>query len=354
MKKQLLFLIHTEYHLLLAIYYLYSNNFLFNDLYENTFLVKAGTKSKRLDNKLNFDSLPIKVSYLDFGKSINEPIDENLISVLNILEKKNVSEFNFFQEQDFFAVIILKLLKTKNTIINLFQDGFKPYVSESLGFTPSIHIHDFKINRYINQNNYRVNDWLSIFKCHRYGFLKGIDNLYLTFPESFPRKHRKNIKKLKFEMDTQVLKIYQKIFNWKDTLLPQRENVIFFLNQPMRDDGSFDLHVLKKLREKYPDNLILIKNHPHTPQDKIELYKSLDNCIIVDSRIPAELFIAILKNSIIVSVCSTAMFVNNPSCSFYFLFNIKENNNIERLNKYKAVNPTEHVLVPKRVEEIVF
>lgn len=354
MKRKKLFLIYTEYHLLLAVFYLYINNFLFNNEYENIFLLNAGTKSKRLNKQLNFDSLPIKICYLDIGKSINEPIGKDIKDILDALGNQDISEFNFFQEQDYFAVIVLNLLKGKKTEINLFQDGLKPYITESLSFTPSIHIIDFKINKYIKKNGYSVNDWFSSFRCHKYGFLKGIDNLYLTFPESFPRKHKKSVKKLAFEIDNQLLKIYQNIFNWKDEFLPQRKNVIFFLNQPMRDDGSFDLHVLKKLRDKYPNNQILIKNHPHTPQDKIVLYKSLDNCIIIDSKTPAELFIANLKNSLIISVCSTAMFVDNPNCNFYYLYNIKEKNNIDRLNKYTVINPTSHVLVPKKIEEIKF
>lgn len=352
MKKGKLFLVHTEYHLLLAIYYLYNNNNLFSENYENIFFLNAGAKSKRLNNELNFESLPLKIYYLDIGKNINDPIPNDLRDVLDTLEDHNISEFNFFQEQDYFALIILSLLKNKNVKINLFQDGLKPYISESLGFTPSLHIQDFKINKYIQQNGYKVDDWFSSFRCHKYGFLKQIDNIYLTFPESFPRKHSKKLKKLDFKMDTQLLEIYQNIFNWKDDLLPHRENIIFFMNQPMHDDGSFEMHTLRKLREKYPDYPIVIKNHPLTPREKIGLYKSMDNCTIIDSKIPAELFSATLNKSIILSVCSTSMFVDNPKCSFYYLYDIKEKNNIERLNKYTVINPTTHVIVPKSVEEI--
>jgi hypothetical protein len=354
MKKKLLFLIHTEYHLLLAIYYLYSNNYLFNNEYEYIFLLNAGPNSRRLNKQLDFSSLPIKVHFLDIGKNVNEPMSSELKQILGDLENQEISEFNFFQEQDYFAVIILSLLKDNNIKINLFQDGLKPYVSESLGFTPSLHIQDFKINKYIQQNGYKVTDWFSSFRCHKYGFLKNIDNLYLTFPESFPRKHQKNIKELDFKIDNQLLKIYQKIFNWNDNLLTQKENVIFFLNQPMRDDGSFDMNILRRLKEMYPDHPIIIKNHPNTPKEKIMQYNSLDDCTVIDSKIPAELFLATLNKSIIISVCSTAMFVDNPSCSFYYLYNIIEKNNIGRLKKYKVINPTSHVLLPERIEEIEF
>jgi hypothetical protein len=352
MSKKLLFLISTEYHLLLAMYYLYSNNYLFSKEHENTFLLKAGTNSKRLNKQLDFGSLPLKIHYLDFNPGFNEPISKELKEDLNNLCGQDILEFGFFQEQDFVALIIVNLLKNRSTKINLFEDGIKPYVYESLSFTPSLHIHDFRVNKYIKQNGYNVGDWFSIFKCHNYGFLKGIDSLYLTFPESFPRKHKLKLNRLDFKIDAQLLKIYQNIFNWKDELLKHRDNVIFFMDQPMGDDGSFDLNILRKLRERYPDYPIIIKNHPLTPKEKIEQYKSLDNCTIIDSKIPAELFLVTLNRSIILSVCSTSMFVDNTSCSFYYLYNIEEHNNIERLNKYTLVNPTSHVLVPKRIEEI--
>jgi hypothetical protein len=354
MKNKLLFLIHTEYHLLLATNYLYSNSYLFNNEYENIFLLNAGAKSKRLNKQLNFQAVPVKINYIDIEKNFNQPISEELRELLKTLDNGKFSEFNFFQEQDFFAMIILDLLKNKNTKINLFQDGLKPYVCESLGFTPSLHIQDFKINKYIHQNGYNVNDWFSSFRCHKYGFLKNIDNIYLTFPDSFPRKHSKKLNRLDFKIDTQLLKIYQNIFNWNEDLLLNRENVIFFMNQPMHDDGSFEMHVLGRLKQMYPDHPIIIKNHPLTPKEKIMQYKNLSNVTIIDSKIPAELFVATLDKSIIMSVCSTSMFVDNPSCSFYYLYNIKENNNIDRLKKYKVINPTSHVLLPERIEEIEF
>jgi|SRR5690554_191628 len=354
MKKKLVFLIHTEYHLLLAIYYLYSNKYLFSDKFENTFLLNAGSKSKRLGKHIDFKSLPIKIEHLDIGKVCNNPISNELKQMINKLSNQEIHEFVFFQEQDYFAVIMLRLFRNEKTVINLFQDGLKPYIAESLKFTPSLHLTDFKINRYIHKNGFKVNDWLSSFKCHKYGFLKGVDNIYLTFPDAFPRKHKKNIVTLDFKITPELLKIYQNIFNWKDEFLPYRENIIFFMNQPMRDDGSFDLYILNKLKKKYPQYPIVIKNHPHTPKEKIKMYESIDDCIIIDSKIPAELFIATLRNSLILSVCSTAMFVDNPDCKFHYLFNIQENNNIDRLDKYTVINPTSHVLVPETIEEITF
>jgi hypothetical protein len=146
----------------------------------------------------------------------------------------------------------------------------------------------------------------------------------------------------------------KKIFKWDDALLPERNRVIFFMNQPMHDDGSFEVNILKHLEIKYPGSTIYIKNHPLTSQVKLKAYTALKRVKIIDSKIPAELFISQLTDSIVFSVLSTSMFINNPSCKFYYIFAIQEHNNIERLKKYSVINPSKHVVNVNHVDAIEF
>jgi len=125
------------------------------------------------------------------------------------------------------------------------------------------------------------------------------------------------------------------------------------MNQPLHDDGSFEIGVLRKLMEKYPESKIYIKYHPLTSEVKMNKYKELDNVVVIDSQIPAELFISQLKNSLILSICSTSMFINNENCKFYWLNEIQENNNVTRLKRFNIINPTNHIISAKSVEEIV-
>lgn len=82
-------------------------------------------------------------------------------------------------------------------------------------------------------------------------------------------------------------------------------------------------------------------------------YKMIKNAQIVDSIIPAELFIMNLSKSIIISQGSTSMFLNNPDNKFYYIYELLEND-IKRLKRYKMCNPAPHIKSVKSIEEITF
>jgi hypothetical protein len=162
------------------------------------------------------------------------------------------------------------------------------------------------------------------------------------------------VEKTDIHFNEDFIALIKRIFHWQDSLLKERTGAIFFMNQPMHDDGSFEVKALQHLQKKYPEAPIYIKNHPLTSKVKLESYKALNNVTIIDSKIPAELFISMLKDSIILSVCSTSMFIDNPLCKFYYMFEIEQHNNIERLKKYTVINPTSHVRLVQNIDEISF
>lgn len=352
--KNVVYLIHTEYHLLQSLYSLNKLNYLNNNTIQIHFIIKSSSTSKRLKQNLNLDFLPIKVHYLQVDKNYNEKIKKDQKKKIDELIYLKPVNFYFFQEQDPIMLLLIYFYKKSNSKITLVQDGLKPYVANSMKFSPSLHINDFKQNLWIRKNGYPVHDWLSFLKCNKYGFVKGIDQLFLSFPDMF--KNPKKIPALKLDPGFEIsfIKMLEKVFGWQNSFLPKTENIIFFMNQPMHDDGSFEINLLNKLRNKYTQAPIYIKNHPNTPESKTRLYNQLSNVNVIDSKIPAELFISKLKNSIILSLCSTSMFIDNPSSKFYYLFNIQEKNNIERLKHYKVINPTNHVETPLYIDDIVF
>lgn len=351
MKKRICFFVHTEYHLLLSIHALLTR-FSDSNQFEVEIILKRTSKSTRLKQDLDFSSLPCKYRFLDL----------NLDNLLNAEEKQKLNgilqleftEFNFFQEQDPITLIVINQYKKKGVKINLFQDGLKPYIAHSMSFSPALWSNNIKQNIWIRKNGYIVSSWFSFINSKMYGFLKEIDQLYLTFPKSFINWKNLPICAMNLEYTTEFIEVLKKVFQWEEDLLEKRKKVIFFMNQPMHDDGTFEVSVLEKLQLRYPGSKIYIKNHPLTSKVKLEAYKKLDNIKIINSKIPAELFISQLEESIILSVCSTSMFINNPNCKFYYLFNIKEDNNIVRLKKYKVINPTTHVVTANSVTELNF
>lgn len=353
MKEKICFFVHTEYHLLLSIHALLT---MYSDTnrYEVEFILKRTSKSPRLKLDLDFAHLPCKYRFLDFDLNLNTLLASKEKERLHEVLELKFSEFNFFQEQDPVTLIIIKHYKKSGTRINLFQDGLKPYIAHSMSFSPSLWINNIKQNLWIRKNGYPVSNWFSFINSKMYGFLKDIDQLYLTFPAAYINWKKLPIVPVSLHYTPELVGVLKKVFKWEDSLLKERSKVIFFMNQPMHDDGSFEVNVLEQLQLSFPDSKIYIKNHPITSQTKLNAYKKLRNVEIINSKIPAELFISQLEDSIVLSVCSTSMFIDNSSCKFYYIFAVKEQNNIKRLEKYSVINPTEHVITAKSVAEIKF
>lgn len=353
MKERICYFIHTEYHLLLSIgdilaKYSDANRF------EVSLILKRTSKSTRLKQDLDLSFLPYNIKVLDFTIDLKSKLVPAEKLVLDNLLNEQYSVFCFFQEQDPITIILINKYRENNTKIHLYQDGLKPYVMNGMKFSPSLVLNNIKQNQWISKNGYTVKNYLSFLNCKKYGFLNGIDKLLLTFPEVYDNWNNIQLEAINPIFDEKFKSTLNRIFHWKSSLLQEREKVIFFMNQPMHDDGSFELSILKKLKIKYPASRIYIKNHPLTSSVKLEKYKELEGITIIDSKIPAELFISELRESIVFSICSTSMFINNVDSKFYWVNQIAENNNIKRLKKFNIINPTKHIINVKSVDEIVF
>lgn len=353
MKEQLCFFVHTEYHLLLSLHAIMQNYSNENE-YEVTIVLKRTSKSNRLKQDLDLSFLPYHFILLDFDLNLKKKLSKDEKESLDSLLEKKFDIFVFFQEQDPISIIIINQYKKNNTKIYLFQDGLKPYIAHSMSFSPSLLLNNIKQNQWIKKNGYPITDYFSFVNCKMYGFLKGIDKLFLTFPEAYINWNKLPIEKIEPTFSDEFVLVLKKLFLWEEQLLVKRERVIFFMNQPLHDDGSFEVQLLQNLQKKHPDATIYIKNHPLTTKVKIDAYKQIENVSIINSKIPAEVFISQLKNSIILSVCSTSMFIDNPKCKFYYTFAVEENNNIERLKKYKVINPANHIISATTMDEILF
>lgn len=353
MKQRICYLVHTEYHLLLALHDILEK---YSDInkFEVQLILKRSSKSNRLKQDLNLEFLPYKIKVLDFHIDLKTTLPSEQKKNLDNLLREVFDVFIFFQEQDPITIILINKYVETNTQIYLYQDGLKPYVMNSMKFSLGLVLNDVNQNSWIRRNGYTVKSNLSFLKCGKYGFLKGINKLYLTFPEAYQNWNNIPVERISPAFTDEYKSLLKKVFLWNDNLLDEKEHTLFFMNQPLHDDGSFELNLLQKLQAKYPASRLYIKNHPLTSKVKLDKYKSLNNVSIIDSKIPAEIFISELKNSIVFSVCSTSMFINNADAKFYWTNNIKEKNNIERLNKYAIINPTIHIKSVSSISEIVF
>jgi hypothetical protein len=354
MKQKICYYIHTEYHLISSLNDIQNNYSNSSEEVEITLLLKRTKDSKRLNKDLNLDGLPYKILILPFKANLKAKLLPEERSVLEDILSLPFDVFNFFQEQDPLAIILINHFKSKGAKIHLYQDGLKPYVIQSMKFSFGLIMNDIQQNIWIRKNGYIVKNYWSFLHCKKYGFLYGVDKLFLSFPAFYPNWNALPIESVSTEISQELVSSLQQLFNWHSDMLKIKSGVIFYMNQPLNDDSLFDEVLLGKLNLKYPEAKIFIKTHPLTSQAKRDYYKGLPYVTVLDYAIPAELFVSQLENSIVLSLFSTAMFMNNLKCKFYYLFDIPEAKMIERLNKVTLINPTNHIVSAKNMEEILF
>lgn len=352
MKKKILISVNTEYHLLLAVNQLfvhYSNTELFD-----VEIILPGVKiSKRLSHNLDFSHLPAVVSFVDEDISIYRPLDEKTKLTINYLLSKRPDCFLFFQEQDILMVILSNYFFKANCEVLLIQDGLKPYAHlkyHSLGLM----LHNHKQNLWLKRNGFEVQDWFSPIWSKKYGFVKSISKLLLTYPEAYNNWNYREIEKIEMLPLEFLNKVLRKLFRYEDLYMPDFNGVFFYINQPMKEENDVEVKFIRELSMQHPSRVIYIKLHPLTPSSAIEKFKEIDNVRIISVPIPAELFIMNLTNSIIISVSSTALLLNNSQNKFFYLYKIFEKD-IRRLSRWEIrKSPAKHIKVIHSINEINF
>jgi hypothetical protein len=332
-KKINIFIVHTEYHFIQSLNITLG---LFSDKqYKNHIhITKRGDKFDNvMDPRLN-NNVFIKFHIEK----------ESALLVNEILEVKTCYRFFFFQENSIYNRYIAYQLKKKhNAIISLAPDGYKPY-----GVFKKKHEFLSMIKDTVDDHKKLFKSRLLIAKIfkseyYRYGSSSFIDEVWLTNIECFNSKRNKTTATLKeinpFTLEVcNSLKLYYKLF---DNELVGKKNIILYLNQPLWTEMlvSREMSFLNDLIKHFDRNIYL-KLHPGTPKETIALYKQIDQLILIDSKLPAEIYILEIKSSIIFSGWSTALITYNPSCNYYFNLPLYKNCDA------KAVDQMELTILP--------
>ena len=351
MKKKILIFVHTEYHLIIAVNQLLKQ-FYNEELYDVQLFLDISGKKKRLKQHFDFSILRAKVAYWEYEVTINSALSSISRSAIMSIISNPPDVFIFFQEQNPLMVILSCELSHRGTQVHLYQDGLKPYINLNY-HSLSLLIGDHKQNLWLKRNGFKVRNWLSPIVSKKYAFLKGISKVFLTFPEKYSNWNNKLIEKIEIESINKLKPIIEKLFNWDRSILPENNNVILYMSQPMHYDGTAELLFLTQLSNKFPQKKIIIKLHPSTSKTQIEHFNKLENTTVIDSMIPAEIFIMNLQNSIILSIISTSMFINNPENEFFYIYRLFEEE-IKRLKRWRVTNPTPHIKIINSIEDIHF
>ncbi|MCF6359286.1 MAG: alpha-2,8-polysialyltransferase family protein [Cyclobacteriaceae bacterium] len=347
-KEFIVFIVHTEYHMLGAISII--SDF-FSNVQQYQILIIQTTQKESIRFRFKKDLSEFKhLNYqeLNYDEGVIV-LNPDLIKLVNSLLESKVAKYFSFNRLAFIDFLLIKELSKLGTEIILAPDGTAAY-GRITSFTPrwsfKVLVRTYKflwVNGFRNLYFY----WPTLV----YGDLKEIDELWVTYPDFVDPRARKKLRKVEMLQSDLSKRVALSYFGYVP--VGNIENIIFYLNQPFRNQAinDFEKQFIKDLLRSKTGIKILIKLHPSTSASQREALSIFDNVEVLESTIPAELMISNLKNSIILSFWSTAGLVNNKSCRFYWLKPMLEERGI-MLNKINIVNPTCHIKMVNSIDAI--
>lgn len=345
-------MVHTEYHLMVSASLVIDK---YNDPgeYEVIILQTKDNDSKRFQFELNlsvfktvtYKTLCVKSGDFRFDQSIHDTIK-------NIINQK-IDIYIGFLEQHALNIYFAKQLKPSGTVICLAPDGTKPYGSITKAAIPSRIRMTWSNYRFLFANRLKVYsfnliDW-------NYGRMKELDEVWLSNEGHYQNTKQKKIRIIEiFSTPASVVAVC-KLFNFNQvSQLATTDRIIFYVNQPVNNEEiyRYEIEILKEYTRAHPDHFLCIKCHPKTPSCQLDIFKNHLSATVILDTIPAELYIATLTDSVVISFWSAASLINNKTCRFYWLMPLLKKKGI-MVNWLNLVNPTEHIIEPESLSEVI-
>lgn len=326
-----LFLVHTEYHLLMSIHIATTMH---PQDYKNNLIYITKTQDR-------FQSA-IKIGKI---KNITLKVLENIspADLIKTLRKIECERFFFFQEDSIYNCCLANYFRKKGVIICLGPDGYKPYAVYKKKHELLSMIRD-TIEDYKKLCQNRIMPTLFQGSWHyKYGSSRFIDKIYLTHPVYLHEQNNpRQLEVIKIPEFTEASIANAGLaFNCNQFNFPLVDNAIYYFNQPFKEKLVVEeFFFLEKLIAHFPNNAIYIKLHPLTTQAMKEKYLKLKDVKLIDIKVPAELFILSLKNAVLLTGWSTVLITENKSCNYYFNLPIYKNKGS------KATDQSELTILP--------
>lgn len=346
------FLVYTEYHLMFAVSAIIQH---YSDpSFENIIIhpVKSSNQNRasvEIDTE-SFNATLIRMGGPEYEVHKEDPLRDLIKSFV----KDPPQLFVGFLEQTPYNTFLVNRLSGKDCKIVLAQDAAKPYKDITKNTWKSQLYGSFKTYLLLWKKG------LYFTKLRRqrdeiYAYSKEIEELWLSHPEKFNNRTKKQLRKIDIFRDKEVVKRLGEVFMFnKNSGLESDEGLIFYLNHPVYNQEiyGFELEMLQSVLNRFPEKKIYIKLHPLTPDSQVDAFKKMDRVVVNASKIPAELFIASLKNSIILSLWSTSLYLENDDCNYYWLYPMVQKNGM--LNYMDINMPTNHVHKVDSVDQLTF
>lgn len=338
MKKCNIFIVHTEYHVLLTVSIIYSQYF----DYDNHIYV---TLSDRLKTVGPISNPSIKIHLLNKGYNVKNLLYE--------IEEYKPERFFFYQDNSEFNMYLCYNLSKKGTIIALVQDGLKPYIKWKKSHEVLSTIKDTIISYYNLIKHHAVLNSIVWMCFYDYGDWKFINELWLTHPDAFNNKHHKQLIKIP-NPTSKALSVLNELFEYsgEDNL----KSIVLIIGQPATNCQSwqFDASLVNDIVKKFSQHKVLYKPHPLTNPDHFDMIRNIkqENFQIYTNKVPAELIILQMMDSIIISRNSTSMLMHNNKCKYYWTHQMFPKDKVS--SQLETINPTTHILEISSINEITF
>jgi len=331
------FLVHTEYHLMVTIRMIVSCfNKDSNIVYYTVRRIKNHPSLPTNDYAIVFIPLPAK----DYGvKSV-------------FLDMMATKPSNFIVFQDFLSdnIYLIYNFYRKRIKVSLVQDGFKPY--------PIWHRkHQFVViikettELYLQMAKRRSLIPSFFLRSYKYGKLRYFKELWLDYPDKLPYKSKKKINKIPDFTEESKTLCFSLFSYCKEKTI---ENAILFIGQPLKTEElrRREVDTIEKLLSIHSTKTFIYRPHPNMSKEQQDRIIQISGVNIYDKPMPIELLMLSMDNSIIVSPWSTALLTNNKKCRFYWIYKLIFDN-FAQAAQYEIVNPTDHIIEVNSIEEVI-
>lgn len=332
-KKTNVFLVRTQYHVLMAVNTIFSQ---YKD-YNNIIYFLKG----RIINDFQSDEDLIVFKELERNKFGN-------IDFANIIKTIKPERFFFFQENCSETLFLINKLAQTEITISLLQDGTKPYHHYKKKRLIYCILRD-TINDYKEMVKRKQVAWIGFHNNYKYAFSSEVDEVWLTYTENYINRTKKKLVQLPYYSQESIV-FCNNLFNFK---IDFDVESILYLGQAWKQIyWDREKEIFDYLIEKFPSKKIIYKAHPNSEPGQLDLYSNYSNIVVVKNKIPAELYVLIMKNTIILSAASTSMFAQNETCKYFYTYKLYNFGNI--FTQIDIGNPTSHIINIDNLNEIKF
>ena len=339
--EKVVFIVHTEYHLMETIGYIthyYPDNQYDILIYilgrDNDWRVKA--------SNLNFEVFNINFVYTSYES--NSYFSLHNKRMLGQIINQNPNVLFIFNEFHYWKQYLVSKLHKKGCKIILAPDGAHVYSEKTFTLKKNLkYLLRFSL---INLTNLTFPPFLINRGKYDYAYLKHIDEVWVNNATLFKNRNNHIVREtLSFGENDSIFNI-KKLYRVDDFNII--DNAILFIEQPV--DISFTdkiIDIINYVANK-TGRPVYIKMHPNSNADVLTIYKR-NGFIILPNKLPAELSIQNLRDSIVISLYSTALFLDNKTCRFYWIYPIFDFYKMT----LKLNNPTNHIILVNNKSEIL-